>query len=50
LGKPSTLDPQHCQSFNHTVIKHHFKFLKKVIEEKEIPWENIYNMDEKGCQ
>ncbi|KIK82445.1 hypothetical protein PAXRUDRAFT_153759 [Paxillus rubicundulus Ve08.2h10] len=50
LGKPSALDLQHCQSFNHTVVKHHFELLKKVIEEKEIPWENIYNMDEKGCQ
>ncbi|KAG1758507.1 hypothetical protein EDD22DRAFT_740700, partial [Suillus occidentalis] len=37
-------------SFNHTNVKHHFELLKKVVEEKEIPWENVYNMDEKGCQ
>ncbi|KAI6010189.1 hypothetical protein PISMIDRAFT_97342 [Pisolithus microcarpus 441] len=50
LGKPAALDPQCCQSFNWTVVEHYFKLLQKVIEEKEIPWENIYNMDEKGCQ
>ncbi|KIL00437.1 hypothetical protein PAXRUDRAFT_37243, partial [Paxillus rubicundulus Ve08.2h10] len=50
LGKPPALDLQCCQSFNCTVVKHHFELLKKVIKEKEIPWENIYNMDEKGCQ
>jgi len=50
LGKPAGLDPQHCQSFNKTVVEHHFKLLQQVVEEKEIPWENIYNMDEKSCQ
>jgi len=50
LGKPAGLDPQRCQSFNKTVVEHHFKLLQQVVEEKEIPWENIYNMDEKGCQ
>ncbi|KAI6143055.1 hypothetical protein BKA82DRAFT_150554 [Pisolithus tinctorius] len=50
LGKPAGLDPQLGQSFNWTVVDNHFKFLQQVIKEKEIPWENIYNMDEKECQ
>ncbi|KIO11372.1 hypothetical protein M404DRAFT_127756 [Pisolithus tinctorius Marx 270] len=50
LEKPAGLDPQHGQSFNQTVVDNHFKLLQQVIKEKEIPWENIYNMDEKGCQ
>ncbi|KAG1743593.1 uncharacterized protein EDB91DRAFT_1051124 [Suillus paluster] len=50
LGKPSALDPKQCQNFNHTVVDHHFELLKKLLDEKDIPWENVYNMDEKGCQ
>src|SRR5438445_6469498 len=50
FGRPLALDFKHCQSFNCTVIEHHFSLLKKVLEEKEILWENTYNMDEKGCQ
>ena len=50
LGKPSALDPKCGQAFNPTVVSHHFDLLEKVIEDNEIPWENIYNMDEKGCQ
>lgn len=50
LGKPSGLDPKRAQAFNHTVVINYFKLLKKVIEDNGIPWENIYNMDGKGCQ
>lgn len=50
LGKPSALDPKWCQSFNCTVVNHHFELLKKLLDKKGIPWKNIYNMDEKGCQ
>jgi hypothetical protein len=50
LGKPSGLDPQHAQAFNRHVVSHFFELLKKIIEDYGIPWENIYNMDEKGCQ
>jgi len=50
LGKPSGLDPKRAQAFNHTVVSHHFNLLKEIIEKNGIPWENVYNMDEKGCQ
>ena len=50
LGKPSGLDPKRAQAFNRTVVGHHFDLLKDIIEKNEIPWENVYNMDEKGCQ
>jgi hypothetical protein len=50
LGKPSGLDPKCAQCFNRTTIKHHFKLLKKVLCDLDIPWENVWNMDEKGCQ
>ena len=29
-------------------VSHHFELLKKIIEENGIPWEDVYNMDEKG--
>jgi DDE superfamily endonuclease/Tc5 transposase DNA-binding domain len=50
LGKPSGLDPKRAQAFNRTVVGNHFRLLKEVLDEKDIPLENRYNMDEKGCQ
>jgi hypothetical protein len=50
LGKPSRLNPKWAQAFNFTVVGHHFDLLKDVTEKNGIPWENVYNMDEKGCQ
>jgi hypothetical protein len=44
------LDPKRAMCFNYPAIKAYFEQLKAVIETYEIPWENIYNMDEKGCQ
>jgi len=50
LGKPSGLDPKQAQCFNRATINEHFVQLGSVLDEKKIPWENVYNMDEKGCQ
>jgi len=50
LGKPSGLDPKRAQCFNRTTVKNHFDILEKVLKDLEIPWENVWNMDEKGCQ
>ncbi|KAH7922725.1 DDE-domain-containing protein, partial [Leucogyrophana mollusca] len=50
LGRPSGLDPKRGQYFNRTAVKNHFDLLREVMEEHNIPWENVYNMDEKGCQ
>lgn len=50
LGKPSGLDPKRAQSFNCTTVKNHFELLAKVLNDLGIPWENVWNMDEKGCQ
>ena len=48
--RPTGLDPKRVQNFNPTVIKHHFQLLGDFLAEYDIPWENIYNMDEKGIQ
>lgn len=50
LGRPSDLDPKRAQAFNRAVVSRHFNQLLQVIQKHEIPIENIYNMDEKGCQ
>lgn len=50
LGKPSGLDPKRAQCFNRATINEHFVQLGQVLDEKNIPWSNVYNMDEKGCQ
>lgn len=50
LGKPSGLDPLRAQCFNKANIDQHFDELEEVLEKKGIPWCNVYNMDEKGCQ
>ncbi|KAI0255363.1 hypothetical protein BJV78DRAFT_1119834, partial [Lactifluus subvellereus] len=44
------LDPKRAQPFNRTVVGHHFHLLKEVIEKNRVPWESVYNVDEKGCQ
>ena len=50
LGKPSGLDPKRAQCFNCTTVANHFELLEKVLCELDVPWENVWNMDEKGCQ
>jgi hypothetical protein len=50
LGKPSGLDPKRAQAFNRKTVEEHYELLEKLIREKGIPRENVYNMDEKGVQ
>jgi len=50
LKRASGLDPKRAQAFNYTAVNDHFEKLEKVIKDNDIPWENIYNMDEKGIQ
>ena len=50
LGRPCGLDPKRAQAFNFTTCNHHFKLLGDFLEKHNIPWENVYNMDEKGIQ
>jgi len=50
LKKRSGLDPKHAQAFNYPEVKVYFKKLMKVIQKNNIPWKNIYNLDEKGIQ
>jgi len=50
LKRATGLDPKRAQAFNYTAVNDHFIKLEKVIKENNIPWENIYNMDEKGIQ
>ncbi|KAF8839462.1 hypothetical protein BDN67DRAFT_981818 [Paxillus ammoniavirescens] len=33
-----------------TQIMMHFNVLKNILDTRKIPWSNVYNMDEKGCQ
>lgn len=49
-ARTSALDPKRARSFNYTAVKDYFDKLKAIIEMHDIPVENIYNMDEKGCQ
>ncbi|KAH9018843.1 DDE superfamily endonuclease-domain-containing protein [Lactarius pseudohatsudake] len=50
LKRPTGLDPKRAQNFNPTVVKHHFQLLGDFLKAHDIPWENVYNMDEKGIQ
>ncbi|SJL15554.1 uncharacterized protein ARMOST_19055 [Armillaria ostoyae] len=50
LGHGSGLDPKHAKAFNYLMVQSHFMLLKEHMETHNIPWENIYNMDEKGIQ
>ncbi len=50
LGRGSGLDPKRAKAFNYTTVQGHFKLLKEHMETYNIPWENVYNMDEKGIQ
>ena len=50
LGKPSSLDPMRAQAFNEVTVLRHFELLKEIMDRHHIPWENVYNMDEKGIQ
>lgn len=50
LGRPSGLDPKRGQAFNRPVVGRHFNLLLQMVRKHGIPVENIYNMDEKGCQ
>jgi hypothetical protein len=48
--RTSGLDPKCARSFNHPVVNDYFEKLRQVLEAEDIPWENVYNMDEKGAQ
>jgi hypothetical protein len=46
----SGLDPKRAKAFNRPVVNRYFDGLNQLVESHNIPIENIYNMDEKGCQ
>lgn len=48
--RTSALDPKRAKCFNYAAVSAHFLRLKSLVEKYAIPWENIWNMDEKGCQ
>lgn len=50
LGHPTGIDLKRMQMFNYTTINHHFKLLGDFLKLENIPWENMYNMDEKEIQ
>ena len=50
LKRPTGLDPLHVACFIPTVVKDHFEVLMKFLKDYDIPWDNLYNMDEKGIQ
>ncbi|KAK0481103.1 DDE superfamily endonuclease-domain-containing protein, partial [Armillaria luteobubalina] len=50
LGRGSGLDPKRAKAFNYSTVQSHFALLKEHMETHNIPWENVYNMDEKGIQ
>jgi hypothetical protein len=50
LSSASGLDPKCAKAFNCPVVNQYFDELTELVESLGIPIENIYNMDEKGCQ
>ncbi|CAK5277525.1 unnamed protein product [Mycena citricolor] len=50
LSTASGLDPKRAQAFNQPVVNRYFDELTALVEKHGIPMQNIYNMDEKGCQ
>ena len=50
LRWPSGLDLKRAQAFNYTAVKDFFEMLQVTLIKHDIPWENVYNMDEKGIQ
>jgi hypothetical protein len=46
----SGLDPKRAQAFNFTTVNEYFEELNRVLTDNGIPWEHVYNMDEKGVQ
>ncbi|KAF8583755.1 hypothetical protein K439DRAFT_1347843 [Ramaria rubella] len=49
-AKGQGLDLKHAQVFNPTMVGDHFKQLVEMIQEFDVPLENVYNWDEKGIQ
>ncbi|KAE9407228.1 hypothetical protein BT96DRAFT_954537 [Gymnopus androsaceus JB14] len=41
---------KHAQVFKFPTAHHHFELLLSILKANGIPWENVYNMDEKGVQ
>jgi hypothetical protein len=50
FGKTSRLDSHRARQFNYTTVHEYFEKLDALMKEKGIPWENVWNMDEKGAQ
>ncbi|CAK5282967.1 unnamed protein product, partial [Mycena citricolor] len=50
LATAHGLDPKRAQAFNKPVVGRYFDKLEELVQRYDIPVENIYNMDEKGCQ
>ena len=50
LSKPSGLDPKCARAFNRPSVQRYFDKLEEIVNHFGVPSENIYNMDEKGCQ
>ena len=44
------MDPKRARCFNFPTVDAYFKRLQGIIDEHQIPWENIYNLDEIGIQ
>ncbi len=49
-GMGSGLDPKRAQAFNFEKVHEHFKMFTELLDKHNIPWRNIYNMDEKGIR
>lgn len=49
-SRGSGLDPKRAKAFNYPSVHAYFNTLKDFLKENNIPWENVYNMDEKGVQ
>ena len=50
LSTASGLDPKRAKAFNRPVVNRYFNEFAEIVQTHGIPIENVYNMDEKGCQ
>ena len=50
LGRPTGLDTKRARNFNFTSVNAYFQRLQRILEIHDIPWCNVWNMDEIGIQ
>lgn len=50
VRKALGLDPKRAQAFNFQAVNDFFRMVDIFLKKRDIPWSNVYNIDEKGIQ